>query len=183
MVPRRLRLHSKTRERLERERREAERDGVYRVAKRIHAVLLNSQGYSSGRIADLLRAPRSKVSDWLANYETHGFDALLEGHRCGRPRQLDEPQRVALADIIDSGPVAYGLDTGVWTSPMIARVIAEEFAVGYHPGHVRKLLYAMGFSVQRPKRILARADPIAQNRWRRYTYPNLKKKPKAKSER
>ena len=181
MVPRVLRLHPKTRERLERERKDAERHGVYRVAKRIHAEVLNSQGYTSGRIAGILRAPRSKVSDWLASYEAHGFDAMLEGHRSGRPCQLAEQRRVALTDIIDSGPVAYGLDTGVWTAPMIARVIAEEFAVRYHPGHVRKLLYAMGFSVQRPKRVLARADPSAQDRWRRYTYPNLKKKPKAKS--
>ena len=55
---------------------------------------------------------------------------------------------------LDSGPVAYGLDTGVWTSPLITHVIAEEFGVSYHPGHVRKLLYTMGFSVQRPQRLL-----------------------------
>jgi transposase len=119
----------------------------------------------------------------LARYEAHGFESVLEGQRSGRPRALDEPQQVALADILDSGPVAYGLDSGVWTSPMIARVISEEFGVRYHPGHVRKLLYALGFSVQRPKRILARADPAAQDRWRRRTYPNLKKKPKASTER
>lgn len=177
MVPRILRLHPKTRERLERQRREAERDGAYRVAKRIHAVLLNAQGHTSGRIADLLRAPRSRVADWLASYEVHGFESLLEGQRTGRPCRLGDAQRITLADIIDSGPVAYGLDTGVWTSPMIARVIAEEFEVSYHPGHVRKLLDEMGFSVQRPQRVLARADPAAQERWRRRTYPNLKKKP------
>ena len=122
MVPRMLRLQSKTRERLERERRAAERDGAYRVAKRIHAVLLNAQGHTSGRIADLLRAPRSRVADWLAGYEVYGFESLLEGQRSGRPRQLGDAQRITLADIIDSGPVAYGLDTGVWTSPMIARL-------------------------------------------------------------
>ena len=57
---------------------------------------------------------------------------------------------------------------------MIARVIAEEFAVSYHPGHVRKVLKAMGFSVQRPRRQLAKADPVEQDRWQRYTYPRLK---------
>ena len=36
---------------------------------------------------------------------------------------------------------------GIWTSPMIAWVIEEEFGVQYYPGHVRKLLYAWGFSV------------------------------------
>jgi transposase len=42
---------------------------------------------------------------------------------------------------------------------------------------VRKLLHGLGFSVQRPRRVLARADAEEQDRWHRRTYPNLKKKP------
>jgi transposase len=145
------------------------------VARRMHAVLLSHQQHSSGDIAQILEAPRSKVSLWLQQYEQHGWEALLEGHRCGRPNGLSAAQISQLDDIIDSGPVAYGFPSGVWTSPMIVRVIAEEFAVDYHPGHVRKLLKAMGFSVQRPRRKLAKADPVEQDRWQRYTYPRLKK--------
>jgi transposase len=73
--------------------------------------------------------------------------------------------------------VAYGLETGIWTSPMISRVIEEEFAVHYHPGHVRKLLKQIGYSVQRPTTRLVQADLIQKNRWVRYRYPSLKKKP------
>ena len=150
-------------------KKEAERDGSFRVAKRIHAVLLNGQQHSSGEIARLLDAPRSKVSVWLGQYEEFGWEALLEGHRSGRPRQLDAQQRQGLCDILDSGPVAYGFMSGVWTSPMISRVIQEEYAVVYHPGHVRKLLKALGFSVQRPRKLLAKGDPVLQDRWQRYT--------------
>ncbi len=183
MLARLLQLHPKTYQRLARLRREAERDGAYRVAKRLHAVLLNADGHSSGRIAQILKAPRSKASEWLANYESHGEEALLEGQRSGRPARLTPAQRTALGDIIESGPVAYGLDSGVWTSPMIGRVIADEFGEVFHPGHIRKLLTAIGFSVQRPKRLLARADPDAQARWRRRTYPNIKKKPERRDAR
>jgi transposase len=154
---------------------EAERDGAHRVARRFHAVLLNHQRHTSGEIARLLEAPRSKVSLWLRKFQAGGWKALLEGHRSGRPKELNSAQLSYLDDIIDSGPVAYGFSSGVWTSPMIARVIAEEFAVSYHPGHVRKVLKTMGFSVQRPRRKLAQADPVEQDRWQRYTYPRLKK--------
>jgi transposase len=65
---------------------------------------------------------------------------------------------------------------------VIAWVIEEEFGVSYHPGHVRKLLHAMDFSVQRPRRVLARADAAEQERWQRRTYPNLKKKPRDRTE-
>lgn len=178
-----LRLHPKTVDKLLRMRKEAEADGAYRVARRIHAVLLNDDGYTSGEIASLLKSPRSRVSEWLKNYEEFGYDGLLEGHRPGRPAELTEKQKQTLADIVDSGPVAYGFPSGVWTSPMVARVIQTEFTVVYHPGHVRRLLYDMGFSIQRPTRRLARADTQEQNRWRRYKYPNLKKTPTRKEPR
>jgi len=176
MRPRQMQLHPKTVEKMCRLKREAESDGAYRVAKRIHAVLLNHHGRTSGKIAEILDAPLSRVSQWLRDYEQYGYEALLEGHRPGRPAELSNAQRVTLGDILDSGPVAYGFLSGVWTSPMVARVIEEEFGVIYHPGHVRKLLGHLGFSVQYPKQVLARAEPEARDRWHRYTYPRIKKK-------
>jgi transposase len=176
MRPRKLSLHKKTVEKLKRLRKEAERDGAYRVATRLHAVLLNSDGMTSGEIVSLLNAPRSRISEWLRNYAEHGYEGLLEGHRSGGPCKMSKQQKLELCDIIDSGPIAYGYCSGVWTSPMIVRVIEEEFNVTYHPGHVRKMLHDLGFSVQRPTRKLAKADPTEQDRWQRYTYPNLKKK-------
>jgi transposase len=183
MLPRILQLRPREYSELVQLRKQAEREGAYRVAKRIHAVLLNSQGHTSSELATVLQAARSNVSEWLANYESHGFEGLLEGFRTGRPPRLSARQLVELSDIVESGPVAYGFDSGVWTSPMIAHVIEEEFGVAYHPGHVRKLLHKMGFSVQRPRRVLARADAAAQDRWHRRTFPNLKKKPKRKGSR
>ena len=145
--------------------------------KRLRAVVLNSEGHTSGELAEILPAPRSKVSEWLQRYQSDGVEGLLEGYRSGRPSELTEKQQQELGDILDSGPVAYGLDSGIWTSPMIAWVIEEEFGVQYHPGHVRRLLHGWGFSVQRPRRVLARADAAAQDRWHRRIYPALKKKP------
>jgi transposase len=178
-----LQLHPMTAKKLWRLRKEAEVDGVYRVARRLHAVLLNHEGNTSGEIATLLDSPRSRVSEWLKNYDDYGYEGLLEGYRPGRPPTLTSDQKQTLEDILDSGPVAYNFTSGVWTSPMVARVIQEEFGVDYHPGHVRKLMHQLGFTVQRPRRKLARADPQKQDRWHRHTYPNLKKKPKRKERR
>src|SRR5438034_8208487 len=93
MVPRILHLHPKTYERLMRLRKQAERDGAYRVAKRLQAVVLNSEGRTSGELAHLLGSPRSRVSEWLARYQTFGVEGLLEGHRSGRPLELTSAQR------------------------------------------------------------------------------------------
>lgn len=160
--------------------KEALREGAYRVAGWLHAVALNMEGKAAPEIADILKVHRSKVSIWLHNWQQNGMEGVLEGHRSGRPSAITNDQREKLADILDSGPVAYGFSTGVWTSPMVARVIEDEFSITYHPAHVSRILHELGFSVQRPKKKLAKADEALQSRWVRYKYPSLKKKPGAK---
>jgi len=61
---------------------------------------------------------------------------------------------------------------------MVVRVIHEEFSLSYHPAHVSRILHDLDFSVQRPRKVLARADKSLQSRWVRYQYPALKKKAK-----
>jgi len=170
----------RTLQRLKALRQEAQTDKAPRVALRLQAIMLSVQQQTTGQIAQGLQVDRTRVHAWIGAWNDYGDEGLLEGHRSGRPAQLSPTQREQLGDILDSGPVAHGLNTGVWTSPLIAQIIAEEFDVSYHPGHVRRLLKQLNFSVQRPKTRLVQADPKKQNRWIRYTHPNLKKTPGAK---
>jgi len=161
-------------------RKQAMADKAPRVALRIQGVLLSLEKHGVSEVAQLLDVHRSTVHTWIQHWNALGKEGLLEGHRPGRPVSLNEEERQRLRDIVDSGPVAYGLQTGIWTSPNITEVIAEEFGVIYHPGHVRKLLRLIGLSVQRPTTRLVQADPAQQRKWTRYTVPNLKKKPRRK---
>jgi transposase len=172
--------NARTLQRLKRLRQQAQTDKAPRVALRLEAIMLSVQGQTTGEIAQGLQADRTRVHAWIGAWNEYGAQGLLEGHRSGRPTELSTWQREQLTDILDSGPVAYGLNTGVWTSPLITQIIEEEFGVSYHPGHVRRLLLQLNFSVQRPKTRLVQADPKKQNRWIRYTHPNLKKTPGAK---
>lgn len=162
-------------------RKQAHADKAPRVALRIQAIILSLEKHGPTEIARLLHVPRSCVHQWVNAWNEYRMLGLLEGHRSGRRPRLTEDNKQRLLDIVDSGPVAYGLQTGVWTSPIVAKVIEEEFEVKYHPGHVRRLLRNIGLSVQRPTTKLAAADPKKQNRWIRYTQPNLKKKPEKKA--
>jgi transposase len=138
--------------------------------------MLSLSKYTTGQIAGMLQVDRTSVYAWVNNWNEYGEQGIMEGYRCGRPCRLTEEDKTQLHDIVDSGPIAYGFDSGVWTSPMVAQVIDETFGVQYHQGHVRKLLKALGFSVQRPTTSLVQAQVPAKNKWVRYTYPNLKKK-------
>lgn len=157
-------------------KKEALREHQYRVANRVHAIILSIEDRASGEIANLLKVNRTAVPVWINNWNTFGIKGLLEGHRSGRVSELTVSDRDKLKDIIESGPVAYGLNTGIWTSIIITNVIEEEFGIRYHPGHTRKLLKMIRVSFQRPTYKLIKADSAKRNKWIRYTYPNLKKK-------
>lgn len=166
----------KTVAKLRRLRATAQRDKAPRVVLRIQGIMLSLQKRTTGEIAGMLQVNRTSVYAWVLNWNKFGEEGLKEGHRCGRPSQMDESQRERLYDLVDSGPVAYGLNAGIWTSPMVAQVILQEFGIEYHQGHVRKVLKNLGFSVQRPTTSIVQAQESTKNKWVRYTYPNLKKK-------
>jgi transposase len=159
MQPIFARGNARTLQRIKVLRQAAQTDKAPRVALRLEAIMLSLKGQTTGQIAQGLQVDRTRVHAWIGAWNEHGDEGLLEGHRSGRPALLSATQREQLADILDSGPVAHGLNTGVWTSPLIAQVIAEEFDVRYHPGHVRHLLKGLNFSVQRPKTRLSRPTP------------------------
>lgn len=169
--------NKKTREHLMEMRKQAMADKAPRVALRIQWVLLSLDKYGISEIAQLLQMHRSTVNTWIQRWNQFGKEGLLEGYRPGRPAELTQADCERLYDIVDSGPIAYGLQTGIWTSNNLSAVIAEEFGIVYHPGHVRKLLHKLGLSVQRPTMRLVQADPALQRKWTRYTVPNLKKTP------
>lgn len=163
-------------------RREAQREKAPRLLLRVQGILMSLGGHTAGDIANQLKVHRSTVPLWIDHWNIYGEEGLWEGQRSGRPAGLSESQCQTLRDILDSGPVAYGLETGIWTSALVSQIIHEEFRQNYHPGHVRKLLRRLGYSVQRPTTQLVQADLKQKRKWVRYTYPNLKKtqKPRAR---
>jgi len=139
------------------------------------------RGYIDGRsvisLAAELGVQRGAINKWLQWYEAEGIAGLSTGKAPGRAPRLSDQQRAELAKTIEGGPVAAGYQSGVWTGPMIRDLIEQRFGVRYHKHHVPRLLNQMGFSVQRPRKRLARADVERQANWLRTTLPAIKKRP------
>ena len=94
---------------------------------------------------------------------------------------MEQTQQVTEA--LPAGPAAHGYKTALWTSAALLRRSIEDLTgVGYHPGHVWRLLGASGFSCQRPERRAVERDEKAIRRWQRTDWPALKKRPGNKDE-
>ena len=113
-------------------------------------------------------APRQHAALMLPMIESLLLEAGLS------VEQLEE-----VAQSIENGPEAAGFASGVWTARMVTKFIRERFGVAYNWKYVPELLHKLGFSVQRPRKKLSRADHEAQEFWLRKTFPKLKKTPDA----
>ncbi len=148
--------------------------GTWRRAKAV-------AGYIEGKkvieMSGELEVTRGSINKWLQWYEAAGADGLRPRKAAGPSARLDASQRDELASMVEAGPQAAGFSSGVWTGPMVGDLIWQEFGVRYHNHYVPVLLHTMGFSVQRPRKRLARADAEAQGRWLRERLPRIKKRP------
>jgi transposase len=158
--------------------KDATASGNLETWRRSRAVL----GYLGGRrvveLAQELDVTRGSVNRWLQWFEAEGTAGLLPRKPTGGPPRLTQEQRDELAGVIEAGPQSAGFVTGVWTGPMIGEFIRRRFHVRYHNHHIPRLLHKMGFSVQRPRKRLAKADLELQAVWLRDRLPAIKKKPR-----
>ena len=122
---------------------------------------------------------RQTVAGWEQRLDEGGQDSLKRG-RLGRPRQLDGEQERALSKLLMAGALSCGYPTELWTLPRIGKLIAQRFGVQYSTGHLWHLLRRLGFSCQKPEKRATQRNEEEIVRWKRRTWPALKKKPSAK---
>lgn len=146
--------------------------------RRLAAAKLLSQGLNNSEVSRRLKVSNQAVSQWAKRMRGRGVRALRQAGRAGRKPRLSATQKARLEQRLEQGPERLGYDTSLWTSERVARLIREEFAVDYHPGHVWKLLVALGWSCQRPVGRALERDEEAIRRWRKTTWRDIKKKPK-----
>jgi transposase len=148
--------------------------GTWRRAKSVLGYL---DGQKVIALSEALDVTRGSINRWLQWYQAMGAEGLRDAERPGPTPRLSETQEAELATIIEAGPQRAGFTSGMWTGPMIGDLIRRRYGVRYHNHHIPRLLGRMGFSVQRPRKRLARADAEAQTLWLRKKLPAIKKKP------
>ncbi len=135
---------------------------------------LKRQGWSRRDIAEALGVAPESVSRWFAR--AGGPQALSAHPSPGRPPKLSAAQKRLIPEFLWHGAEAYGFRGDVWTCARIAQVIAEEFGVRYHKGHVGKLLQELRWTPQMPIRRAIQRDEQAIARWRQEVWPELQRR-------
>jgi transposase len=98
---------------------------------------------SQAEVARELHVSRQSVSRWYEAWRRNVPDWIDGAGRAGRRPRLDEAQLKQLDQALQRGAQAHGFATALWTLRRVAKVIQRITGVGYHPGHVGRILTAM----------------------------------------
>lgn len=154
----------------------AKKAGDCRMMARCQAVLMLSRGLEFALIADLVGVHVNSVRGWVRKVREHGVAGLDDKPYPGAKPKLDLEQKEELKRIVSEPPTKAGLDTGVWTGPLIQKTIKKKFGVTYDVSQVRRILSNLGFSLQYPRVRLSKADSDKQKEWLQNRLPEIKKK-------
>jgi transposase len=139
------------------------------------AIEMLKAGKPAATVARAVSASRSSVQRWQECYERAGAAGLCSKPIPGRPARLTDKQKARLEKLLLKGAAKAGYVTDLWTLDRVRQQIWKHFHVGYHPGHVWRLLRDLGWSSQKPERRPIQRDEEAIRHWRRYRWPWIKK--------
>jgi transposase len=142
--------------------------------KRVRAGRLMLSGKTPAEAAHAVGVARQTAYTWKARLDEGGIDAL-RAMTNGRPAQLDGKQLEALRSALLQGAMAHDFGTELWTLKRVRVLIERLYGVRFSEVHVWRLLGAMGLSSQKPERRAIERDDTAVLKWKRKTWPVLKK--------
>jgi len=146
--------------------------------RRLKAGRLFEKGIAQAEVARRLGVSRQAVHVWFIHWDTGGTRALSAAGRAGRKPRLTDVQLRAVEAALLKGPRANGINAELWSLPRIAEVIERRTGVHYHPGHVWRVMRALGWSAQKPQPKARERDESAIYHWKTRTWPAIKKSPK-----
>jgi transposase len=142
--------------------------------RRLEAARMFAGGATQAEVARTFGVSAQAASIWYRRWRQGGEPALRGPGRAGRRPRLSPAELAAVDQALRKGPEVFGFDTDLWTLARIAQVIERLTGVGYHPGHVWRLLRRLGWSLQRPARRARERDEAAIARWRAQEWPRIK---------
>lgn len=125
---------------------------------------------------------RTTIYKWLnaASKPGVGVAALRSRPASGRPRSLTPRQEQQVFRWINGrDPRQYGLDFGLWTRLIVARLIEQKFGIRLGLTAIGALLARLELTPQKPLQRAYQRDPEAIEKWRRETFPAIARQAKA----
>jgi transposase len=148
--------------------------------RRLKAGTLLKQGIHQAEVARRVGASREAVRQWDNLQKKKGMKGLKKAGRAGRKPSLQPKQQKKIITGLKAGAHALGYGTDLWTLPRVADLIRRVSGIRFSEVHVWRILRSLGWTPQKPTGRAKERDEEAIRYWKRYRWPQVKKKLKKK---
>lgn len=147
--------------------------------RRLNAAKLFRKGTPDVEIARRLRVTPAAVCQWHALWKKKGVQGLRSKGTPGAKPKLTEAKLKKIERELQKGPRAQGYGTDLWTLARIRKLVKEIGGVSYGMTQTWRIMtIALGWTSQKPETRAVERDEDAIRHWKRYIWPQIKKKPK-----
>jgi transposase len=148
-------------------RRHARFEPNRRAALRMLAIANALEGLSRAEAARLAGMERQALRDAVVRYNAEGLAGLHDRPKPGRPPRLDEGEQAALAARVFTDPDPDKDGVSAWTRADLCHWLEDRFKKTLHPSSLSRVLRRLDLSRQTTRPVHPRADPAAQERFRK----------------
>jgi transposase len=145
--------------------------------------VIERQGLSQGRAAQLVGVHRQTVNGWVKRHREQGEEGLLDGRRVsprrGKGALSAEAASQVRAWIVEQTPDQLGLPFALWTSRAARELIERRLTKRLGLTAVQLYLRRWGLTPQKPVVRARQRQPAAIQAWLERDYPALAKRAKA----
>ena len=147
-----------------------------RLLLRIQVIGLAKQGQTAPQISQMLGVSRRQLQHWVHQYNALGLDGLVDRRRGGNQRRLSDAQEQQIREYLDQqaadphGGLRRAEDLRTW--------IAQQFGELYSLPGVYNLLHRLGYSCLMPRPRHHKADPAAQEAFKKTSWSRSGRSPK-----
>jgi len=138
-----------------------------RYYHRLHVTLRalkTGEYYETARIYE--HSPCS-VYNWIHRLTRSDLAGLSEGKHPGRPRRLSPSQEQNLYKDLLLSPREFGYSQNIWDGQLLSYHLEKQYGVHLEVRQCQNVLHRLGFTLQRPRREAAEADPEKQEAFKK----------------
>ena len=146
---------------------EIHRSEESRYDHRLHGVLLVSSGIGCYEVAEFFGQSPRTVQYWVKRFEESGFAGLQERERPGRPSALDKETVKAVGGDLRSSPRTLGYAQNLWDGKLLSHHLSQKYGVELGVRQCQRLFRKLGFRRRKPRPLIAKADPEAQQAFKK----------------
>lgn len=146
---------------------EIHRTDETRLQHRLHCVLLVCDGKTCAEVAALFGNSLRTVQYWVNRFNEAKVNGLRDADRPGRRPRLSLEDREILAQDLRLSPRDLGYSQNLWDGKLLSHHLKKKFNVELKVRQCQNLFHQFGFRRRKPRPVIAKADPEAQQAYKK----------------